>query len=97
MKKIKIAGGLSHINYAYIADIVKESTAIGVDYIHADAADMDVLRDLQLMGGHQIVEAIRPFTDLPIEVHAYLNHIDETFIDSNGYHNDIYFRYTIEM
>lgn len=82
MKKIKISAGLSHADYAHLADLVKESTEVGIDYIHADAADMEVLRDLQLMGGHQIVQAIRPHTHLPIEVHAYLNRIDETFIDS---------------
>ena len=82
LNKIKISGGLSHADYAHLADLVRESTEVGIDYIHADAADMEVLRDLQLMGGHQIVRAIRPHTHLPVEVHAYLNRIDETFIDS---------------
>ena len=71
MKKVKISAGLAHVNYAHIADVVKEASDAGVDYIHSDAADMHDLKNLQLMGGHQIIEAIRPITDKPIECHAY--------------------------
>ncbi len=81
MKKVKISAGLAHVDYGHIADIVKEVSDAGVDYIHSDAADMTNLRNLQLMGGHQIVEGIRPYTKLPIEVHAYFDDIDKLFID----------------
>ncbi|MCK9288289.1 MAG: hypothetical protein PHU24_00880 [Sphaerochaetaceae bacterium] len=81
MRQVKISAGLAHVNYGHIADIVKEVSDAGADYIHSDAADMYNLRNLQLMGGHQIVEGIRPFTDKPIEVHAYFADIDKLFID----------------
>ncbi len=81
MKQVKISAGLAHVNYGRIADVVKEVSDAGVDYIHSDAADMTNLRNLQLMGGHQIVEGIRPFTEKPIEVHAYFDNIDKLFID----------------
>ena len=45
MKHIKIAAGLAHVNYGNIADVVKQASDAGVDYIHSDAADM---YDLQL-------------------------------------------------
>ena len=71
MKHIKIAAGLAHVNYGRIADLVKEVSDAGVDYIHSDAADMHDLQNMKLMGGHQIIAGIRPETDKPIECHIY--------------------------
>jgi pentose-5-phosphate-3-epimerase len=81
MKKIKIAAGLAHVDYGNLADIVKEASAAGADYIHSDAADMHDLKNMQLMGGHQIIEGIRPHTDKPIECHIYTETCDLLFID----------------
>ena len=72
MKKIKIAAGLAHVDYGHLADIVKEATEAGADYIHSDAADMHDLKNMQLMGGHQIIEGIKPYTDKPIDVISIL-------------------------
>lgn len=80
MKHIKIAAGLAHVNYGHIADVVREASEVGVDYIHSDAADMHDLQNMKLMGGHQIIAAIRPETDKPIECHIYTISMDETFI-----------------
>jgi len=63
MKHIKIAAGLAHVNYGRIADVVKEVSDAGVDYIHSDAADMHDLQNMKLMGGHQIIAGIRPETE----------------------------------
>ena len=81
MKKIKIAAGLAHVDYGHLADIVEEASAAGADYIHSDAADMHDLKNMQLMGGHQIIEGIRPHTDKPIECHIYTENCDLLFID----------------
>ena len=81
MKHIKIAAGLAHVNYGNIAGVVKTAADAGVDYIHSDAADMHDLKNMQLMGGHQIIEGIRPVTDLPIECHFYTNDCDRLFIE----------------
>ncbi len=80
-KKIKIAAGLAHVDYGNIRKIVKEAVDAGVDYIHSDAADMHDLKNLQLMGGHQIIEGIRPITDKPIECHIYTREMDRLFIE----------------
>ena len=50
MRKIKIAAGLAHVDYGNIADLVKQVTVAGADYIHSDAADMHDLKNMQLMG-----------------------------------------------
>jgi ribulose-phosphate 3-epimerase len=81
MKKIKIAAGLAHVDYGHLADIVKEASDAGVDYIHSDAADMYDLKNMQLMGGHQIIGGIRPYTDKPIECHIYTRECDRLFIE----------------
>jgi ribulose-phosphate 3-epimerase len=81
MKRIKIAAGLAHVDYGHMADIVTEASGAGVDYIHSDAADMHDLKNMQLMGGHQIIESIRAYTDKPIECHAYLQVVDKLFIE----------------
>lgn len=81
MKHIKIAAGLAHVNYGHIAGVVKEALDAGVDYIHSDAADMHDLKNMQLMGGHQIIEGIRPLTDKMIECHFYTNTCDRLFIE----------------
>ncbi len=81
MKRLKIAAGLAHVDYGHIADLVKEVSDAGADYIHSDAADMHDLKNLQIMGGHQIIEGIRPYTDKPIECHAYFRDCDKLFVD----------------
>lgn len=81
MKHIKIAAGLAHVNYGHIADVVKRADEAGADYIHSDAADMHDLKNMQLMGGHQIIEAIRPITEKPIECHIYTETCDRLFIE----------------
>lgn len=81
MKHIKIAAGLAHVDYGHMADIVTEANDAGVDYIHSDAADMYDLKNMQLMGGHQIIEGIRPYTDKPIECHFYARECDYLFIE----------------
>ncbi len=81
MKHIKIAAGLAHVNYGNIAAVVKEADKAGADYIHSDAADMHDLKNMQLMGGHQIIEGIRPVTDKMIECHFYTKTCDRLFIE----------------
>ncbi|MCG8452703.1 MAG: hypothetical protein MI717_05940 [Spirochaetales bacterium] len=82
MKHIKIAAGLAHVDYGHIRAIVEEADKAGADYIHSDAADMADLRNMQLMGGHQIISSIRPVTDKMIECHIYSDKVDKIFIEN---------------
>jgi len=81
MNKTKIAAGLAHVDYGHLADIVREADIAGSDYIHADAADMYDLKNMQLMGGHQMIAGIRPVTGKPIECHLYSRECDRLFIE----------------
>lgn len=81
MKRVKIAAGLAHVNYGELGDLVEKATKAGVDYIHAEAADMHVLTNESLMGGFRDVAGIRDRTDLPIELHCYIKTCSLKFID----------------
>ena len=81
MKHIKIAAGLAHINYGKLTQLVKEAEEAGVDYIHSDAADMHDLQNMKLMGGWQIIQAIRPEVKIPVECHIYTISMDKMFIE----------------
>lgn len=81
MKHIKIAAGLAHVDYGHIADIVKEADDAGADYIHSDAADMHDLQNMKLMGGWQVIQGMRNYTDKNIECHIYTESMDVMFID----------------
>lgn len=81
MKHIKIAAGLAHVSYARILDRALEADHAGVDYIHSDAADMYDLKNMQLMGGHQIIAGLREGITKPIECHIYTRECDRLFIE----------------
>ncbi len=81
MKHIKIAAGLAHVSYARILDRALEADRAGADYIHSDAADMHDLKNMQLMGGHQIIEGLREEITKPIECHIYTEVCDRLFIE----------------
>ncbi|NLJ40688.1 MAG: pentose-5-phosphate 3-epimerase [Clostridiales bacterium] len=81
MKHIKIAPGIARLNYSRGSLDVKEAMDAGADIVHADAADMHELPNLQLMGGHQVVEGFRAVTDKPIECHFYTSFCDRLFIE----------------
>ncbi len=82
MKRVKIAAGLSHVDFGHLYDAVAAASAAGVDYIHADCADMtSITRGPLMPGGAQIIAGIRPATTLPIEVHAHVQGATVSFID----------------
>jgi ribulose-phosphate 3-epimerase len=82
-KRIKIAAGLSAANFGNLGEEVAQATAGGADYIHMDAQDMvSHLPYLALVGGPQMLEGIRPYTKLPIEVHANVEGLNELILDA---------------
>lgn len=80
-KHIQIAAGLAHVSYARIADRALEAETAGVDMIHSDAADMYDLKNMQLMGGPQIIAGLREVIHLPVECHIYTVACDRLFIE----------------
>ncbi|MEA4821373.1 MAG: pentose-5-phosphate 3-epimerase, partial [Erysipelotrichales bacterium] len=82
MKKIKIAVGIATADYGNLAAQLKEAMDAGCDILHADAADMYELPDIQLMGGPQTIKGVRGVTTKPIECHFYTSKINKIFIES---------------
>lgn len=83
MRKILLSAGLSTADYGRLGELVAQAEEAGADCIHVDAADISRhLPYLGLMWGPQLVEGIRPYTKLPIEVHANVDGLDERYVDA---------------
>lgn len=83
MRKIKIAAGLSACDFGKIGEQVAEAVQAGVDYIHVDAQDtITHAAFASLIGGPKMVQGVRGYTDLPIEVHANVLGINNLLVDA---------------
>jgi ribulose-phosphate 3-epimerase len=75
---IKLAASILSADYASLGEQVSEVSKAGVDYIHVDIMDGHFVP--ALTWGPGTVEAIRKWTNLPIDVHMMVekpeNHID---------------------
>lgn len=65
--QIKIAPSILSADFARLGEQVAEAEAAGADYIHVDVMDGHFVPNLTI--GPMIVEAIRPWTKLPLDVH----------------------------
>lgn len=74
---MKIAPSLLSADFSRLADEVEEVTSLGADYIHLDIMDGHFVPNITF--GPAIVKAIRPFTNLPFDVHLMITH-PENFI-----------------
>lgn len=82
MKHIKIAAGMSDcFDYGKVSVNMKEALEAGCDSCHSDAGDMYDSKELQLLGGHNIVYYVRKITDQSIECHFYTKDCDLLFIE----------------
>ncbi|KQL58194.1 MULTISPECIES: ribulose-phosphate 3-epimerase [Bacillaceae] len=64
---IKIAPSILASDFSRMGDNVKEMEHAGADWIHIDVMDGQFVPPITF--GHQMVEAIRPLTSLPLDVH----------------------------
>jgi ribulose-phosphate 3-epimerase len=66
--RVKIAAGLFWADYGQLGAQVEELTAAGVDWIHLEMRDGVYMDFAVPRGGIDILQGIRPHTDLEIEV-----------------------------
>lgn len=71
---IKIAPSLLSADFARLGDEIRAVAAAGADYIHVDVMDGHFVPNITI--GPLVVEAIRPLTDLPLDVHLMIDNPD---------------------
>lgn len=71
---IKIAPSILSANFAKLGEEIKDVENGGADYIHVDVMDGHFVPNITI--GPLIVEAIRPVTTLPLDVHLMIEKPD---------------------
>src|SRR5699024_11180379 len=71
---VKIAPSILSADFAKLGSEIKEVEGAGVEYIHIDVMDGHFVPNITI--GPLIVEAVRPLTDLPLDVHLMIEQPD---------------------
>jgi ribulose-phosphate 3-epimerase len=82
---VKIAPSILSADFARLADDIGEVERAGADWIHVDVMDGHFVPNLTL--GPLVVEAIRPHTRLPLDVHLMIEEPDRyirQFVESGA-------------
>lgn len=72
--KVKIAASILSADFARLGQQVEEAEAAGADWIHVDVMDGHFVPNMTI--GPLIVEALRPITSLPLDVHLMIEQPD---------------------
>jgi ribulose-phosphate 3-epimerase len=67
---VKIAASILSADFARLGEQVREADQAGADYIHVDVMDGHFVPNLTI--GPVVVECLRPFTKLPLDVHLMI-------------------------
>lgn len=73
--KIKIAPSILSADFAKLGEEIKSLEKAGADYIHIDVMDNHFVPNLTI--GPCVINAIRPYTTLPFDVHLMISPVDE--------------------
>lgn len=68
--EVKIAPSILSADFARLGEQVVEATKAGAHYIHVDVMDGHFVPQITI--GSLVVEAIRPWTNLPLDVHLMI-------------------------
>ncbi|WP_408010941.1 ribulose-phosphate 3-epimerase [Pseudalkalibacillus sp. A8] len=71
----KIAPSILSADFSRLGEEIKDVEAGGADYIHVDVMDGHFVPNITI--GPLIVDAIRPITDLPLDVHLMIENPDK--------------------
>lgn len=71
---VKIAASILSADFARLGEQVNAATAGGADWIHVDVMDGHFVPNMTI--GPLVVEALRPITDLPLDVHLMIEEPD---------------------
>ncbi|QKS71480.1 ribulose-phosphate 3-epimerase [Paenalkalicoccus suaedae] len=76
---VKIAPSILSANFAELGKEIKDVEEGGADYIHIDVMDGHFVPNITI--GPLIVEAVRPITTLPLDVHLMIENPDQYIPD----------------
>lgn len=71
---VKIAPSILSADFARLGEEIKEVEKAGADYIHVDVMDGHFVPNITI--GPLIVDAIKPITNLPLDVHLMIENPD---------------------
>jgi len=83
--QVKLAPSILSANFSRLGEQVAEATKAGADYIHVDVMDGQFVPNLTI--GAPVVAAIRPWTNLPLDVHLMIEapqHQIKQFVDAGA-------------
>ncbi len=72
---IKIAPSILSADFSKLGEEIKEVERAGADWIHVDVMDGHFVPNITM--GPLVVDAIRPITDLPLDVHLMIENADQ--------------------
>jgi ribulose-phosphate 3-epimerase len=75
MSDFLIAPSILSADFARLGDEIKAIEAAGADYVHVDVMDGHFVPNITI--GPLIVEAVRPVTELPLDVHLMIENPDQ--------------------
>ena len=75
----KIAASILSADFARLGEQVREAVAGGADWIHVDVMDGHFVPNMTV--GPLILAALRPVTDLPLDVHLMIEHPERLIPD----------------
>lgn len=84
-RSVKIAPSLLSADFARLGEEIKALTEAGADLIHVDVMDHHFVPNLTV--GPEVVRALKPYSDLPFDVHLMVSPVDnliEAFADAGA-------------
>lgn len=84
---VKIAPSILSADFARLGEEIKDVEVGGADYIHVDVMDGHFVPNITI--GPLIVEAIKPITTLPLDVHLMIENPDQYIPEFAGAGADI--------
>lgn len=79
MNQIKIAPSILSADFARLGEQVREAEAGGADWLHIDVMDGHFVPNISI--GPLVVAALRPVTQLPLDVHLMISNPDRYLAD----------------
>ncbi|MFA5368153.1 MAG: hypothetical protein WC333_09765, partial [Dehalococcoidia bacterium] len=77
-KKIKIAPSILSADFSCLRAQVEEVSSAGADYIHVDIMDGRFVPPMTI--GSLVVQAIRPYTKVPFDVHLMIENPEKHIV-----------------